>query len=162
MRVDGFELDPELDLYFERRVPVSPRALFKAWTTPEHLMRWFCPAPWRTTACRVDLRPGGEFFTVMEGPEGERHENVGCYLVVDQDRRLIWTDALAPGFRPSGKPFMTGGIVLEPDGEGGTRYVAFARHADPEACTSHRDMGFEHGWGAVLDQLVAILQAENA
>lgn len=159
--MDDLDINPELDLYFERQVDVPPELLFMAWTTPEHLMRWFCPAPWKTTACRIDLKPGGEFFTVMEGPNGERHASAGCYLEIVENERIVWTDALLPGFRPSGKPFMTGGVVMEPDGQGGTRYRAFARHADPATCKQHRDMGFEEGWSAVLEQLVAILRAER-
>ena len=41
-------MQDERDLVLERVVDVSPELLFKAWTTPEHLMPWFCPKPYRT------------------------------------------------------------------------------------------------------------------
>ena len=37
----------------ERVVDVSPELVFKAWTTPKHLMPWFCPKPYRTVECEI-------------------------------------------------------------------------------------------------------------
>lgn len=95
----------------------------------------------------------GVYRTVMAGPDGERVDSAGCDLEVVPLRRLVWTDALKPGFRPSGQAFMTGTLILEPDGDG-THYIAIARHADAETLAKHAEMGFHHGWGAALDQLV--------
>ena len=39
-------IDPELDLVLERVLDVPVEAVWAAWTTPEHLMKWFTPAPW--------------------------------------------------------------------------------------------------------------------
>lgn len=151
-------IDPKLDLVLERTVPVSPAKVWRAWTEPEQLKKWFCPRPWQVTECDIVLRPGGRFFTVMEGPNGEVSPGEGCYLEVVPNERLVWTDWLLPGFRPAGKGFMVGMLLLEPDGAGGTRYTAIARHADPESAEQHAAMGFHHGWGAALDQLVELAQ----
>ena len=51
--------DPNRDLMITRDVDLPPERLWRGWTEPELLMRWFTPAPWRTIACRMDLRPGG-------------------------------------------------------------------------------------------------------
>ncbi len=93
--------DPELDLVLERVVDVPPELVWKAWTEPKHLMPWFCPKPWTVTACDIDLRPGGRFYTVMCSPEGEEFPNEGCYLEVVPNERLVWTDALLTGYRPA-------------------------------------------------------------
>ena len=85
--------DPRLDLVLERVVEVPPELVWKAWTEPEHLKRWFTPLPWTTVECEIDLRPGGIFRTVMRSPEGQDHPNMGCYLEVVPNRRLVWTDA---------------------------------------------------------------------
>ncbi len=144
-----------LDLRLERVVDVPPQLVWRAWTEPELITKWFTPAPWTTPHAEVDLRPGGKFRTVMRGPNGEEHDNTGCFLEVVPLRRLVFTDALGPGFRPLGTGFMTGIIDIEPDGAG-TRYVAMALHATPEARKNHEDMGFQSGWGTALDQLVAL------
>jgi uncharacterized protein YndB with AHSA1/START domain len=153
---------PDLDLQLEREVDVPPEAVWAAWTQPDQLVRWFTPAPWMTTECEIDLRPGGIFRTVMRSPEGEDYPNVGCYLEVVPNERLVWTSALGPGYRPLTEhppgsfPF-TAAITLEPT-TSGTRYRALAIHAAPEACRRHAEMGFHDGWGAALDQLVELVK----
>jgi uncharacterized protein YndB with AHSA1/START domain len=161
--------DPALDLVLERAVDVTPEQLWAAWTTPEHLMQWFCPRPWRTTECEIDLRPGGRFRTVMRGPEGESHAGDGCYLEVVPARRLVWTSALLPGYRPSGAAAgaspdscesfnMTAVITMEPRGAR-THYRVVVLHADAGAREKHEQMGFSAGWGTALDQMLEFIGA---
>ena len=147
------KLNPKLDLVLERVVDVPPALVWEAWTKPEHLRHWFTPKPWTVKHCEVDLRPGGTFRTIMGGPAGEEHDVAGCYLEVVPQKRLIWTDALLPGFRPSANPFFTAIVELEPSGKG-TRYTATAIHRDEDGRKKHEEMGFHQGWGTVLDQLV--------
>jgi uncharacterized protein YndB with AHSA1/START domain len=150
--------NPELDLVLERTVDVAPELVWKAWTTPELLKQWFAPRPWTTTACEIDLQPGGRFDTTMRSPEGDVYPSSGCILVVEEGSRLVFTSGLGPGFRPviveGGFPF-TAVISIEPDGTG-TKYTATAIHADASAKKSHEDMGFIEGWGMALDQLVEV------
>ena len=117
----------------------------------------FALRPWRTTDCEIDLRPGGRFRTVMAGPNGEQHDNTGCFLAVEHERLLVFTDALGPGYRPVGGGFMTASVTLEPTAEG-TLYTALALHKDGVAKQQHEAMGFHQGWGTALDQLVALVQ----
>jgi uncharacterized protein YndB with AHSA1/START domain len=146
--------DPKLDLVLERDIDVPPELVWAAWTQPEHLRHWFTPAPWTVASCEIDLRPGGIFHTVMRSPEGEEHPNTGCYLEVVPHERLVWTDALLPGYRPSAQPFLTAILTLEARGQG-TRYRAVALHRDPAERQRHEEMGFHAGWGKALEQLVA-------
>jgi uncharacterized protein YndB with AHSA1/START domain len=99
----------------------------------------------------------------MRSPEGQEFPNVGCYLEIVPQKRLVWTDALQPGFRPalaasSCLPnFMTAIITLETHGSG-TKYTAIALHGDEEGRKKHEEMGFHDGWGTCLDQLVAYIK----
>jgi uncharacterized protein YndB with AHSA1/START domain len=96
----------------------------------------------------------------MRSPEGQEYPNLGCYIEIIPNERLVWTSVLGPGFRPQPPaapdadpiPF-TAIIDLEPSG-GGTRYRAIAIHGDPEVQQKHEAMGFHDGWGTVLTQLV--------
>lgn len=144
-----------LDLIFTRTVDLPPAAIWKAWTEPRHLMQWFTPAPWRTVDCEIDLRPGGIFRTVMRSPEGKEFPNLGCYLEVVPQRRLVWTDAMGPGYRPAATPFMTAILTFAAQG-GGTRYTAQVLHKDAADRQKHVEMGFAEGWGKAFDQLVAL------
>lgn len=157
-------MNPELDLVLDRTADVDPSFVWDAWTQPELLKRWFCPLPWTTPHVEMDLRPGGVFRTVMRGPDGEEADNMGCFIEIVPKSRLVWTSALGPGFRPqataSHVPFMiTAVITIDPAPGGGTHYRATVLHADAEACRQHAAMGFEAGWGAAFDQLVALAKA---
>ena len=154
----NIQADPNLDLVLERTIDVPVALVWEAWTVPEHIVKWFAPAPWTTTDCEIDLRPGGIFRTVMRSPEGEEFPGVGCFLEVVPTERLVWTDALLPGYRPAVKPFMTAIITLEPHGNG-TRYTAMAMHQDEATRKQHEEMGFHTGWATALDQLVAHVKA---
>ncbi|MDX1951883.1 MAG: SRPBCC family protein [Verrucomicrobiota bacterium] len=163
-QLNNLQIDPKLDLVLERVVDVPPALVWAAWTTPEHLMKWFTPKPWDTVECEIDLRPGGKFRTVMRSPEGENFPNIGCYLEIIPEKKLVWTDALLPGYRPAisqegscGITAFTGMILLEPEGKG-TKYTAVAIHKSEEERKKHEEMGFHQGWGAALDQLVALFK----
>ena len=163
----AFQPDELLDLRFSRTVDVPRQLVWRAWTEPELLKQWFCPLPWKTINCELDLRPGGMFRTTMQSPEGQEFPNSGCYLQVTPNEKLVWTNVLLPGFRPA-TPSPTCGdaqanfkftatIELADEGSG-TRYTATVMHADEAGCKQHAAMGFVHGWGTALDQLVAMIK----
>ena len=162
--------NPALDLMFERIVDIPPEAIWAAWTIPEKLLPWFCPLPWKTTECDIDLRAGGKFYTVMQSPEGQSFPNTGCFLEVIPNQKLVWTNALEPGFRPAPLPekspghecaeFRITGMILLEAHEKGTKYTAIVMHADKESRAKHEAMGFKEGWGAALDQMIAMVKSE--
>lgn len=152
--------DPTLDLKLERTVDVKPELVWAAWTKPELLKQWFCPKPWSVSDCELDVRPGGIFRTTMRSPEGQGFPNVGCYLEVVPNRKLVFTDALLPGYRPAAKSFMTGVVLLEPHGDGGTKYTAIALHNSEAARIEHEQMGFADGWGKAWEQLVELVKGQ--
>lgn len=155
-------IDPKLDLVLERTVDVPPELVWLAWTQPEHLQKWFTPKPWTTTACEIDLRPGGAFITTMRSPEGQDFRNFGCYLEIVPHQKLVWTDTLEAGYRPSRQPpgencpfRFTATLILEPAADAkGTKYTAIVLHGDESSRQKHEAMGFHEGWGTALDQLV--------
>jgi uncharacterized protein YndB with AHSA1/START domain len=157
--------DPRLDLVFERIVDVPGHLVWTAWTTPELVKKWFTPAPWTTIDCEIDLRPGGIFRTVMRSPEGQESSNVGCFLEIVENAKLVWTNVLGPGYRPSSLPAddscaafaFTAVISLHPHGDG-TKYTALVIHGDEDSRKKHDEMGFHDGWGKAFDQLVAVVR----
>ncbi|HET6389366.1 SRPBCC family protein [Hyphomicrobium sp.] len=152
------KIDPKLDLVLEREIDVPVELVWTAWTTPRHIKEWFVPKPWTITHCEIDLRPGGAFNTTMRSPEGQEFPNAGCFLEIVEHQRLVFTDTLLPGFRPAEKPFFTGALLLEPNGQG-TRYTAIAIHGSEESRKSHEEMGFHDGWGTVASQMVDYIKA---
>ena len=95
----------------------------------------------------------------MRSPDGDEFPNEGCYLELIENRKLVWTGAMEPGFRPrdtSKMPFVFTAIIsFTPEGDG-TRYTAKVLHSDVAGQEKHEKMGFQDGWGRALDQLVAL------
>ncbi len=156
--------NPSLDLIFERNSSLSAAEIWKGWTHPETLMKWFCPKPWQATECRTDLRPGGEFFTVMSGPDGQIMANAGCYLEVVENQKLVWTNMMTQGYRPSPEAslgFSFVAFILLSKTSEGTLYQAIVRHRDEEGRRQHEQMGFQEGWGKAYDQLVELAKKQG-
>jgi uncharacterized protein YndB with AHSA1/START domain len=162
-----YQPNARFDLSFTRVVDVPRPLIWRAWTEPELLKPWFCPLPWKTIDCEIDLRPGGIFRTTMQSPEGQEFPGTGCYLEVTPQEKLVWTNALLPGYRPSFIPekcgtddagFMFTAMIELADHAQGARYTATVIHADEAGCQRHAAMGFESGWGTALDQLIAMIK----
>lgn len=143
------------ELVLTRLIPASPAALYRAWTEPDLIMRWFAPAPFSVARAETDLRPGGSTCIVMRGPDGTEFPSSGVYLELVPNARIVFTDAYTRAWEPSAKPFFTGIITFEPEGSA-TRYTARARHWSAEDCAAHETMGFHEGWGRCADQLAEL------
>jgi uncharacterized protein YndB with AHSA1/START domain len=140
------------------RIFDAPAArIYEAWTNPEILVKWFAPLPFTTPEAVLDVRVGGENRIVMQDEAGNTYPNVGVYLELIPGRKIVFTDAFTAGWKPSGKPFFVGEILLEELPDGKTKYTATARHWNAEDKKAHEDMGFHQGWGQCADQLAALL-----
>lgn len=78
-------------LVIERTFTASPERVFRAWTDPEQLVKWWGPEGFTTPEHRLDVRPGGAWRTTMVSPAGERHTVSGVYREIAPPRRLVMT-----------------------------------------------------------------------
>jgi uncharacterized protein YndB with AHSA1/START domain len=153
--LDTTDRDDPRDLVLSRLLRAPRAAVWRCWTEPDLLVRWFAPAPWTTASAAIDLRPGGATRMIMRSPEGAEFPNPGVVLESVPGERLVFTDAFTEAWVPSERPFMTA-ILTFADEDGGTRYVARVRHWTAEARAEHEAMGFHAGWGQCADQLEAL------
>lgn len=149
------DLSPDLDLSLDLVLAAPRDKVWQALTQPELIQQWFAPHPYTIPECRVDLRCGGEFYTLMQAPNGEQFANSGCYLLVNAPETLYWTDALSPDFRPSEQGFMTVQVRLSEHGEV-TGYHVRVLHRTSEDRQRHESMGFVDGWTQCAKQLEAV------
>jgi uncharacterized protein YndB with AHSA1/START domain len=78
------------------RVFDAPRELvWKAWTRPERLMRWWGPEGFTSPVCRIDLRVGGACLFCMRSPEGKDYWSTGVYRELVEPERIACTDCFA-------------------------------------------------------------------
>ena len=79
------------DTIFTRTVD-APRALvFKAWTDPVHLAKWWGPHGIENPVCEVDLRPQGRYRIVMRDDKGVDYPITGVYEEVVVPERIVST-----------------------------------------------------------------------
>jgi uncharacterized protein YndB with AHSA1/START domain len=148
------------ELVLTRTLDASPDKVYRCWTEPELMKKWFAPRPWTTPVVEVDLRPGGASNIVMRSPEGKDFPNPGVYLEVVPNEKIVFTDAFGAGWAPAGEPFFVAEITLQPvDGGKRTLYTAKARHWTQDACERHVKMGFHEGWGMCATQLEEIAKS---
>ncbi|MAZ33434.1 MAG: polyketide cyclase [Thalassospira sp.] len=147
------------ELTVERFIKASPASVWKAWSTPEHLERWWIPAPMECRVIKLNLRAGGGFETQMrQGDEDFQPHVEGCFLEAVPESRLVWTTVLREGWRPI-EPWLalTAIITFTPEGNG-TRYRAHVLHRNTEDSLKHQEMGFFDGWGTVIEQLAKTVE----
>jgi uncharacterized protein YndB with AHSA1/START domain len=153
---DNYATD-DRTLVLIRTFDAPAERIYEAWTNAEILKQWFAPLPFTTPEARLDLRVGGENAITMQDADGNRYPNVGVYLELIPNRKIVFTDAFTAGWQPSAKPFFVGEILLEALPDGRTKYTATARHWTVEDKQAHEQMGFHEGWGKCADQLAALL-----
>jgi len=79
-------------LVLERFYAVAPEKVWRAWTDPQALKRWFGPGGHEPVSlAELDLRLGGRYRIVFGGPQGDAHEVQGVYREVVPNRRLVFT-----------------------------------------------------------------------
>jgi len=74
----------------------APRSrVFKAWTDPTILKRWWGPTGFTLPFCTVDLRPGGTIHYCMRAPDGKEYWGKGVYRAIVEPERIIYTDTFS-------------------------------------------------------------------
>jgi uncharacterized protein YndB with AHSA1/START domain len=121
----------------------APRSLvFEAWTTAEHVARWFTPRPLTTSACTVDFRPGGAFRVVMRMPDGLEHPFEGSYTDIVKDERIVFVG------RIHGEVDVETTVTFK---DAGNDTVVDVKQTYSKETENTR--GAHAGWTATLDQL---------
>ncbi len=126
----------------------APRdRVFRAWTDPEVLKRWWCPDGWKPVEIKVDLRPGGTYRIGMQKLAGGVPVYVdGVFLDVLVPERLVYTWRWKNAFE--GMPETC--VTVEFLERRGATEVLLAHANLPEIpiCLHHRS-----GWIAAWDRI---------
>jgi uncharacterized protein YndB with AHSA1/START domain len=156
------EFDPDLDLRIDRVIQAPKARVWRAWTDPLDLARWWLPAPTHCRVDRLDVEPGGAFVTAMseDGDTFDPHLDA-CFVVVEPAARIVFTNAIDSRWRPTAPaPVAMTAEVTFADHPQGTDYRVVVRHADSRSRAEHEALGFADGWGAVTAQLADLTERE--
>jgi uncharacterized protein YndB with AHSA1/START domain len=78
------------------RIFDAPRKLvWKAWTEPEHFMRWWGPKNFTSPVCKIDFRVNGTYLWCMRGPDGKEYWTTGVYRDIVPIERIVYSDSFA-------------------------------------------------------------------
>jgi uncharacterized protein YndB with AHSA1/START domain len=128
----------------------APRHLvFKAWTTPELVRRWWHARRGEVTVVEIDLRVGGAWRYVMIATGGIEVGFHGEYREIVPDERLVSTEIYEGA--PGSEPALNTLTLTEVDGR--TTATLLVEHANTEDRDAHINSGMEHGLQDALDLL---------
>ena len=137
------------------RIFDAPRELvFKVWSQPEHLVRWWGPKGFTTPSCQMELRPGGAYRTVMRSAQGKELCMRGVYREVMPPERLVLTFAWEG---ETGEPGHETLVTVTFAEEAGDRTKLTFEQGVFES-VAERD-AHQSGWSEFLDRLDGYLAA---
>jgi uncharacterized protein YndB with AHSA1/START domain len=154
-------LEPDLETQSPQRELVisrifdAPRALvFKAWTEPQHLIRWWGPVGYSTPVCEMDPHPGTGYRFRMRSPEGIEIQWYGVCRELVEPERIVWTCTIegADGTRISSETLLT--VTLE-DHQGRTKLTLHQATFDSIV----NQEAHQNGWNSALERLAEHLRA---
>ena len=136
-------------LKMTRLIPAARETVFRAWTDPAEIMRWWAPPGMTTPAAEVDLRVGGSYRIAMKTSDGEVMHVSGVYRVVQRPSKLVFTWA----WDEDGTPGHESLISIEFIERANATEIVFSHDnlLDSESRDKHAE-----GWAGCFDKLGAL------
>lgn len=160
---------PDGNISIERMIDARRDRVFRAWTDPKELVRWFAPVGCTIQFKKLDLREGGSFHSCLTIPGGRECWAKGIYLEISPPERIVFVMAVTDsegnfvqpidlGMDPEW-PRETVITVTFEDLGGRTKMILHQTASEAVA----KRTGAYHGWGLMLDLLeVSIASQEVA
>jgi uncharacterized protein YndB with AHSA1/START domain len=140
------------------RVYDAPRALvFKAFTDPVHLARWWGPHGFTTPVCEFDARPGGALRIHMRAPDGRVHVTQGEVREIVTPERFAFTIALLEDDGSIRLENLTTVTLVEHAGK--TELTLHVRVLQATAAAAPNLAGMQVGWSQSLERLAELVAA---
>jgi uncharacterized protein YndB with AHSA1/START domain len=139
------------------RIFDAPReTVFRAWTDPKQLAKWWGPKGFTNPVCEFDARPGGAIRIVMRAPNGEDYPMKGTVQEVSPPSRLVFTNIAVD---KEGNPIIDGFTTVTFADEGGkTRLTLHTRGTAMVDYAAAYLNGMDAGWTQSIDKLEALIR----
>jgi uncharacterized protein YndB with AHSA1/START domain len=136
----------ELELVVTRIIDAPRVLVFKAWTDPKQVARWWGPQGFVTTYCDMDITPGGAFRLCMRSPAGTDHWKRGIYREIVEPERIVFTFAWEDADGKPGHELLTT-VTFADHGTKTKLTLNQALFETVEQCDDHRS-----GWTSCLER----------
>jgi uncharacterized protein YndB with AHSA1/START domain len=83
------------ELFITRIFDAPGELLWKAWTEPESVKRWWGPKNFTSPFAKIDLRVGGTYLYCMRSPEGQDFWSTGVYREIIEPKLIVCTDSFS-------------------------------------------------------------------
>jgi len=127
-----------------RTLQARRERIFRAWTRPELMARWFFPGEDWTCEVTSDLRVGGRWRVLMRDADGAQHDQFGEYREIVSESRLVFTWS-CPDLGVEGSVVT---VELREVGDATELTLTHALPPDPNVRRGH-----EEGWQGCLSNL---------
>jgi uncharacterized protein YndB with AHSA1/START domain len=125
--------------------------VFRAWSSAEHVTRWFSPEAFTVPAAKVEMRVGGAFDVCMRSPAGEEHWVRGTFVEVVPATRLVIDMHCIDA--DGNRLFRAYTEVDFADALGGTRMDVVQSYTVIDRSKAWMLAGAPEGWRSTLDKL---------
>lgn len=142
-------------LRLERRLAAPPARVYRAFTNPNELRKWWGPEGFTTPEATLDVRVGGAYALTMKAPDGDLYYLSGKFRVVDPPQRLVYTWAWKEGGYGGLQTLVT--LEFEADAKGTLLRVTHEAMTSDEMLGDHKD-----GWSSALGKLERLCKGEAA
>lgn len=142
------------ELLIQRTFDARPELVFRVWTTPAHLMRWWGPKDFTLLEFEQDFRPGGAYRSCIRSPEGSAFWMAGVYREIVPGQRIVMTFRWEGGGYDGLETLVTVTFDEAPGGR-----TAFSFHQAPFPDVEARD-SHVGGWNGLLDKLAVYLETQ--
>jgi uncharacterized protein YndB with AHSA1/START domain len=152
-------LPTDEQILITREFDAPKHLVYKAWTTPELVKRWWSGRQGRVTSAEIDLRVGGFWRFVMVADGGFEVAFHGEYREIVPEERIVSTEVWEG--MPDAEALDT---VTFTEVDGRTMLTLLVQHSSKEHRDAHIDSGMEVGMQEAYDLLeqVAVSLAERA
>ena len=160
MTVTSVHKDPQaLTLTLDAEFDASPERVWKLWSDPRQLERWWGPPTYPATVTKHNLEPGGRVEYHMTGPEGDQPHAYWEIQEVDPPHFLVVRDGFAneDGSPNTEMPTNEFRVTIEEVGAGRTRMSIVNTFPNTEAMEQLLGFGMEEGLTEAVGQIDAIL-----
>ena len=148
------------------RVFDAPReSVYKAWTDPKQLAKWFPPEGFTSPRCEIDARPGGVFRVDMQGPkippfDGKIFPGPGTFVEVVPNERLVFR--MTPEFDGQSLPTVTTTVTFEDVAGKRTRCTVAQSLETVDAFQRMAKQGMAEGIAQSLGKLAGVLSGKRS
>jgi|SRR5665213_1301352 len=145
----------KFDLVLNRVFDAPREMVWRAWTDPAQFTQWWGPARFTNPVCRADVRPGGEIYIEMRGPDGKVYPMSGTFQDVVEPERIVFRSGALDGEGKLMFEIMT--TVTFADQGGKTALKLEAKIVSETALAPQHLVGMEQGWNQSLDRLAELV-----